>query len=143
MSDVINGLEAFKTLFNQLGPEYTDGLDQVYAPGVSFRDPFVEIQGLDALETYFTGAYSNVIACQFDYGQPLINGDRVALPWVMHLQHRKLRSGQELIVDGMSHLHLHKHLVIYHRDYFDAGQLLYENVPLLGSAVRWLRRHAA
>lgn len=142
MSDSQPGLEAFKTLFNRLGPAQTDGLDQVYAKDIQFQDPFVTIQGLQELETYFAGAYSNVIDCRFDYGQAVVSGERIALPWVMHLQHRKLRSGQPLLIDGMSHLQLQDQQVVYHRDYFDAGQLLYENVPLLGSAVRWLRRHA-
>ena len=30
-----------------------------------------------------------------------------------------------------------------HRDYFDAGALLYQHVPLLGSAIRWLQRRLA
>ncbi|HCW90926.1 MAG TPA: transcriptional regulator, partial [Marinobacter sp.] len=30
----------------------------------------------------------------------------------------------------------------YHRDYFDAGQLLYENVPVLGRMIRWIRGQA-
>ena len=30
--------------------------------------------------------------------------------------------------------------VYRHRDYFDAGALLYEHVPLLGRVIRWLKR---
>jgi hypothetical protein len=29
--------------------------------------------------------------------------------------------------------------VIYHRDYWDAAEELYENVPLLGGFMRWLK----
>ena len=29
------------------------------------------------------------------------------------------------------------------RDYFDAGALLYQHVPLLGAAIRWLQRRLA
>ena len=33
--------------------------------------------------------------------------------------------------------------VYRHRDYFDAGALLYEHLPLLGSVIAWLKRRLA
>jgi hypothetical protein len=33
-------------------------------------------------------------------------------------------------------------LVTLHRDYWDAAEELYEKLPLLGSAMRWLKRRA-
>ncbi|MDX1588828.1 MAG: nuclear transport factor 2 family protein [Oleiphilaceae bacterium] len=143
MSEALTGLEHFKALFNRLGSQHLEGLEQVYHENALFQDPFVRVEGLQSLTAYFTGAYSNVIQCRFDYGKPVVDGDRIVLPWVMHLQHRKLRSGQSLQVDGISHLQFAGQRVTHHRDYFDAGQLLYENIPLLGAAVRWLKRYAA
>lgn len=143
MSDALTGLEHFKTLFNRLNSENTGSLKALYHSDVLFQDPFVCIEGLESLDTYLAGAYSNVIHCRFDYGQPVVNGDRIALPWIMHLKHKKLRSGKSLEVEGISQLQFDGQKVVYHRDFFDAGQLLYENVPLVGRIIRWLKRHAA
>ena len=143
MSESADTLERFKALFNRLGPEDQGGLAEVYAPDIQFQDPLTEVIGLEALKSYFSGAYENVLSCQFDYGPAMGDDHSIALPWVMHLRHRKLASGREVRVEGMSHLRIRQDRIVYHRDYFDAGQMLYENVPVLGSAVRWLRRYAA
>ena len=57
----------------------------------------------------------------------------------MHLRHRALKRGKPVIVNGLSQLTCGDR-IFYHRDYFDAGQLLYEQVPLLGAVNRWLKR---
>ena len=33
--------------------------------------------------------------------------------------------------------------VHFHQDYFDAGALLYEHLPLMGGAIRWLKGRLA
>ena len=33
--------------------------------------------------------------------------------------------------------------VVYHRDYWDAAEELYEKLPVLGPLMRWLKRQAA
>jgi hypothetical protein len=33
--------------------------------------------------------------------------------------------------------------VYLHRDYFDAGALLYEHLPVLGTLIGWLKRRLA
>ncbi|MEX0603436.1 MAG: nuclear transport factor 2 family protein [Marinobacter sp.] len=136
-------VERFKTLFNQMSSNDLGSMSEVYHPEVTFTDPFVTVQGVDALEEYFNGAYENVIECYFEFSDPISSGDNVCLPWVMKLRHKRIRRGELIAVDGITRLHLEDGLVKTHRDYFDAGQLLYENLPVLGSAVRWLRKHAA
>lgn len=114
----------------------------LYAPDAQFQDPFTAVRGADAIGEYLTNAYLNVIECRFDFGTPVIDEMRMCQPWIMHVRHRRLRSGQPLVVEGNSVLQWNDEQLEFHRDYFDAGQLLYENVPVLGPAVRWLRRHA-
>jgi hypothetical protein len=33
-------------------------------------------------------------------------------------------------------------MVCYHRDYFDAGEMLYENLPVVGRVIRWIKDQA-
>ncbi|MEL7287824.1 MAG: nuclear transport factor 2 family protein, partial [Pseudomonadota bacterium] len=60
--------------------------------------------------------------------------------WTMDLQHPKLQKGAPISVNGVSHLKFRDGQVIYHRDYFDLGEMLYENLPLLGSVVRTIKQ---
>lgn len=135
-------LERFKALFNELDAGNLDKLRNVYAEDIRFQDPLGKVSGLNALTRYFGDAYQNVISCRFEFGEPVIDGKHVALPWIMTLRHKRISWGRRITVDGISHLEIRDGLVTFHRDYFDAGQLLYENLPALGRIIRWIKGHA-
>ena len=61
----------------------------------------------------------------------------------MHFQHGKLKNGQPILVEGHSRLKFVDNKVICHRDYFDVGSMLYENVPVVGDLVRLIKNRAA
>ena len=136
-------VERFQRLFNTLSAGQVSGLAEVYSEQVQFIDPFSTVEGLAELQTYFDKVYANVTACRFEFGDTLVSGDQACVEWTMHLQHPRLRRGRELAVQGISRLTIADGRVLYHRDYFDAGELLYENLPLLGSAVRLVRSFAS
>ncbi|NMT63675.1 nuclear transport factor 2 family protein [Marinobacter orientalis] len=141
-SSVQETLGRFTQLFNSLCAGDMAGLSSVYSDNVRFTDPFSSVEGIDELTEYFAGAYANVISCGFDFGEPVISGENVCIPWVMHLQHRRIRKGKPVKVDGISQLAIRNGHVAFHRDYFDAGQLLYENLPVMGGVIRWIRNQA-
>ncbi|MGF2734861.1 nuclear transport factor 2 family protein [Marinobacter sp. DUT-1] len=135
-------IEHFKALFNELDKGNLNKLQAVYSEDIRFQDPFNQVAGLDELTHYFAGAYKNVISCRFEFEPAVATGASVALPWVMKLRHKRIRGGREISVDGISHLEIEDGRVSFHRDYFDAGQLLYENLPALGRIVRWIKGQA-
>jgi limonene-1,2-epoxide hydrolase len=139
---VTDTLEQFTRLFNELSSVNIHEIRQVYSDDVVFQDPFSRVEGIDALADYFTSAYANVISCSFDFGEPVINGRDVCIPWIMRLRHKRIRNGHQVNVDGISQLRIGDGRVSSHRDYFDVGQLLYENLPFLGKAIRWIRNQA-
>lgn len=141
-SSVHETLGRFRQLFNNLCAGNMAELGSVYSDNVRFTDPFTTVRGIDELTEYFTGAYANVISCGFDFGDPVINGEDVCIPWVMHLQHKRILKGKAVKVDGISQLVIREGRVLSHRDYFDAGQLLYENLPIMGGVIRWIRNQA-
>lgn len=138
-------LEAFCAFYNKLDKSCTKNLYKIYTPDVSFADPLHRIDGLPALEAYFAALYENVTACRFVFHDRQRQGDTAFVTWTMHLAHRRLDGGREITVEGASRLLFagdDTGRVREHRDYFDAGALLYERVPLLGAAIRWLKRRA-
>ncbi|MFG6139399.1 MULTISPECIES: nuclear transport factor 2 family protein [unclassified Halomonas] len=138
-------LEAFCAFYNKLDNSCTKNLYKIYTPDIAFTDPLHRIDGLPALEAYFAALYENVTACRFTFHERQRHGDIAFVTWTMHLAHRRLAGGRDITVEGASRLVFADDgsgRVSEHRDYFDAGELLYERLPLLGTVIRWLKRRA-
>lgn len=141
-SDVPGTLERFRRLFNELDKGNLNKLPDVYSEDIGFQDPLGSVKGLDALTHYFASSYANVISCHFTFENAVIQESFATVPWVMHLCHKRIRGGREIQVAGISHIKVRCGKICYHRDYFDAGQLLYENLPVLGGVIRWVKGYA-
>ena len=61
---------------------------------------------------------------------------------ILGYRHPRLARGAPIRVEGCSYLQW-RDKVHLHRDYFDAGALLYEHLPLLGGTIGWLKRRLA
>ncbi|NGP54242.1 nuclear transport factor 2 family protein [Thioalkalivibrio sp. XN8] len=132
-------LERFLQVYQALDRDHLHLLDEVYAEDVAFTDPLHHVEGLPALHEYFARMYANVTAVRFDFERILAGDGEAMLTWTMHLQHPRLSPAEPLALPGATHLRFDAK-VRYHRDYFDAGALLYERLPLLGGVVRAIRR---
>ena len=135
-------LAQFRALFNQLDKGNLNKLPAVYSEDIRFQDPLGSVEGLDALTRYFAGAYKNVISCHFAFEDSVVQDSSASIPWIMHLRHKRIRGGSEIQVAGISHLKVRDGKICYHRDYFDAGELLYENLPVVGGVIRWVKGYA-
>ena len=133
-------LEKVIDVYENLGKNSLDGLTTLYTKDVYFEDPAHAIQGISALTDYFEKLFDNVENCQFRFHNSLCQGDKLFLCWTMTLQHKSLKGGQKIFVEGASLLKVRHHQVYYHRDYFDLGSMLYENLPILGSLIRRIKK---
>ena len=135
-------LETFCAAFNKLDNTCTVKLYEVYTEDVVFSDPLHRIEGRDALERYFQALYANVTACRFTFHDRLRQEREACVTWTLHLAHPRLAGGHPVSIDGCSRLTFaadDAQRVCRHRDYFDVGAMLYEQLPLLGPTVRWLK----
>ena len=133
-------LRQFAQRFAQLDKDNLQRLGELYTDDVRFTDPLHEVQGLGHLRGYFAELYANVSELRFDFhGFDQIAEGEGYLRWVMSYRHPRLAGGRLIRVDGCSHLRW-RDKVYCHRDYFDAGALLYEHLPVLGRAIAWLKR---
>jgi hypothetical protein len=126
----------FQRLFARLQPKQPMPLDQVYAPDIVFEDPLHHVEGVAALRSYFDRMNAGLVQGQFYFAEPLVGLETAMLPWTMHLTLRRLR--HPVTVPGCSHIRFTTH-VVYQRDYFDAGALIYEHIPLLGAILRRIK----
>ena len=137
-------LRRFATEFAALDAGNLARLGELYSDDVLFRDPLHEVRGLPALQRYFAEMYANVDRLDFDFhGFDQVAEGEGYLRWTMSYRHPRLAAGQLIRVEGCSHLLWSDGKVHRHRDYFDAGALLYEHLPVLGSLIRWLKRRLA
>lgn len=136
-------LQRFARDFASLDKNHLDRLGELYGEAVVFRDPLHEVRGLADLQDYFAALYANVSELHFDFhGFDQVREGEGYLRWTLSYRHPRLDRGRPIRVEGCSHL-LWRDKVEQHRDYFDAGALLYEQLPLLGGAIRWLKRRLA
>lgn len=142
---IVNTQRARDT-FNSMGRDTLHLCDEFYARDVVFVDPFHRIDGREALRAYYAKMYANVLSIRFDFEGETSAGDEAVLYWTMTFRHPRLNGGRAVSVPGCTRLVYVRDAaspddgkVRLHRDYFDAGAMLYEQVPLLGRAVRFLR----
>ena len=131
------------TFFETLTPDSVAGIGQIYDPQARFKDPFNEVAGVPAIKRIFDHMFASLHEPRFVVTQQVVQGDQCFLTWEFHFRFRTYRPAQHQIILGASHLvFTSTGLVTLHRDYWDAAEELYEKLPLLGSAMRWLKRRA-
>lgn len=135
-------LQTFVDVYSRLGTDNLDELKPLYHPDITFIDPLHRTQGVDALLSSFMRSYSNIIYCQFVIDSVFESGEEAAVYWTMTFQHKQLNKREPINVVGHSHLKSEQGLVTYHRDYLDVGAMIYEHIPVLGIAVKGIKKRA-
>lgn len=133
-------LARFVALYQQPDRQQLHRLSEVYADEVIFIDPAHRIEGLAALSDYFAALYQRLAYCRFVITSQQQQGRQAWLGWTMTFSHPRLRGGKPVTVEGATRLEFDEEgKVCLHRDYFDMGAMLYEQLPLLGSVVRTIK----
>ena len=128
--------------FEQLSPADLPRLHEIYTEDAQFKDPFNEVQGVAAITAVFEHMYRTLEAPRFVVHTALLEGQQCFLAWDFVFRLRRGRHG-ELTVRGGSHLLLASdRRISLHRDYWDVAEELYEQLPVLGGLMRWLKRRA-
>lgn len=134
-------IDAFAQGFASLNSDNLERLAELYHPEVQFTDPLHQVHGLAALEAYCSNLYSNLKSVRFEFSQcSPVDDEQALLCWTLYYRHPRLAGGREVSVPGVSQVWLRDAKVYRHRDHYDAGALLYEHIPLLGSVIRLLKR---
>lgn len=134
-------METFLHMYQNLSADNLQTLKGVYSNDVRFKDPAHEINGIDNLTVYFSSLYKNIESIHFSFSEPMIVDSRGYVSWEMTFSHRRLAGGTPITVEGVTYLEFDEQgRIHYHRDYFDLGEMLYEQVPLLGRLVKSIKK---
>ena len=115
-------------------------IGSIYAPNAYFKDPFNEVTGMARIEAIFAHMFVQVAEPKFKVlsaiaGRSVGSDSHEAyIVWLFDW-------GKSKPIRGSSHIKFdNEGLVIFHRDYWDAAEELYETLPVLGTLMRWLKR---
>ena len=133
----------FLKLYNQLDKSNLELLAHVYGDNIVFEDPLHKIEGLPALTDYFANMYENLNQGQFDIHTSFEQNNKASVYWVTTFSHKKIKQGQTLKVSGNTYLEFENGKVTYHRDYFDAGEMIYQHLPVFSTVINLIKRRTA
>jgi ketosteroid isomerase-like protein len=120
------------------------GLAELYAADAFFKDPFNEVRGVPAIARIFEHMFVQVDAPRFAVRETVAQGDAAFLVWDFEFSFRRPLPAGPRRIRGCSHLRFDAAgRVSMHRDYWDAAEELYEQLPVIGIPMRWLRRRGA
>jgi ketosteroid isomerase-like protein len=126
--------------FDKFSLSNIDLVDQFYAKDALFEDPIGTHKGSVQIKKYYANLYKNVNAIRFEYLETIVQGEKHVLVWKMYLKAKGIKGGEEVVTHGNSVVHFKNGMVVYHRDYFDMGEFIYEHIPVLGSTVKFVKK---
>lgn len=134
-------MNAFLETYTRLQADNLHLLAEIYSPEIHFTDPAHELRGLQQLEEYFRNLYANITHIQFEFSHPHRVENEGYVQWRMTFSHPRIHKGKSVTVPGATFLQFdNNNKVCVHRDYFDLGAMIYQHLPVLGSAVKMVNR---
>lgn len=126
-----------------LTPASVNELPTLYAADACFRDPFNDITGIEKIQHIFADMFVRLDAPKFEIIETIEESHGAFLIWDFTFRIKALRPEQNRRIHGTSHIRFAPNgLVQYHRDYWDAAGELYEQLPLVGILMRFLKKRA-
>ena len=126
-----------------LTPASVNELPTLYAADAYFRDPFNDITGIEKIQHIFADMFVRLDAPKFEIIETIEESHGAFLIWDFTFRIKALRPEQNRRIHGTSHIRFAPNgLVQYHRDYWDAAGELYEQLPLVGILIRFLKKRA-
>ena len=134
---VRRGADAYVEFFENLTPESLGEIGDVVADGVRFTDPFNDTAGIEPMRAIFEKMFRDAVDPKFNVLHAAFDGDVCLLNWTFV---GRSRIG-DLSIDGMSSIRFDDTgRVIEHVDYWDAGASVYQQLPLIGPVIRFIRK---
>ncbi len=135
--------ERFAEFFSSFSEDRVERLvPETYAEDVYFNDTLKAVRGRSKLAHYLAESAAAVEDCRVDIVSttPVQPGECL-VRWKMMIRFKRFRRGEDTWSIGMSHLRFDADgRVIYHQDYWNAADGLFQHVPVLGWMIRAIKR---
>ena len=130
-------LDALLAWYGTLTPQSLPRIAEFYHPRARFKDPFNDVQGLSDIGRIFEHMFASTEAPRFLIREELADAHRAFVTWDFTFGLR----GRRFVVHGATRFGFDPDgLVTEHRDYWDPAEELWQQLPVIGAPVAWLRR---
>lgn len=128
--------------FSALNKNTLPLIGSFYDERVEFSDPLGRGSGRAHLHRHYTRFFKYISRIRYEFGRITADGKQVSVQWTAFFQHSKLNRGREISLRGSTWLEYGgaEDKVIRFNEYFDVGELAYENLPILGFIVHAVKR---
>lgn len=139
-------IERFCKIYTDICQISPDDLEDIYASDITFIDPITVHRGIDEVKDYFSNLLTQAESCKFDIadifqcsGQKSQSQFEVThvINWTMTLVLKN--KTKKITLDGTTQLGVADDIIIYHKDYYDLGEMVYEHVPILGFIIKKIK----
>lgn len=132
----------FESLYGDLSPEnVTANARKTYAPEAWFNDTIATEIGIDAIEKYLLKTAEGTESVQAKVNDVAVSGADCYVRWTMVVRAKGLAGGQPVTTEGVSHLRFDKEgRIVLHQDFWNPADGIYQHLPLLGPAIRYVNR---
>jgi hypothetical protein len=133
----MNSLPRLLSWFEQLSPQTLGQISELYHAQCYFKDPFNEFYERKSLEKLFADMFVKLDKPRFVISDTVSEGQSTFIVWQFHFVLRQ----RNVQINGSSHIKFDEQgLVIFHRDYWDAAEELYEKLPVIGFVMKQLKK---
>jgi len=133
----------FRRFFADFSPaKVGELLDETYAPTLYFNDTLKEITDRATLKHYLAESAAAVEQCTVDIDDVVANatGDYY-FRWRMRIRFKRFARGRDTWSIGMSQIRFDADgRVVFHQDFWNAADGLFQHVPVLGWMIRAIKR---
>ncbi len=148
----MDAIKKFESFYVDLESMKIEELADIYSNDVVFIDPIATHSGIMSVNAYFTKLLGNAKNCDFviqsidkisSQDKEESNATAIlaySVTWKMTYATSGINKGKPIHVDGITQLKIKNNKIIFHRDYYDLGQMVYENIPLLGRIIKRIKR---
>lgn len=112
---------------------------EVYAPGAWFNDTIATEVGIDAIEKYLLKTAEGSEKVEAKLNDTAVSGADVYVRWTMEIRTKNLAGGEPIITEGLSQLRFDREgRIVLHQDFWNPASGIYQHLPLLGPAIRFV-----
>jgi steroid Delta-isomerase len=134
-------IAALVYFFENLAPDSLPTIDNYYTEDTYFRDPFNEFNSCSKLEAVFADMFHRLNNPKFTVTQIIAQENQCVLIWDFDFAIKSYQPNKSKRIHGSSHIRFAADgRANYHRDYWDAAGELYEQLPVVGAMMRWLKK---
>ena len=127
--------------YQTLTRETVSKLGEIYADDAAFKDPFNNVRGVGEVRRVLMHMFDDLNDARFVIREAVAEDNQAFLVWDFTFKVRRWEPNVERSIHGASHVRFNAAgKVATHRDYWDAGEELYEKLPIFGALVRWVRK---